>query len=93
MCQATTTTEGRPIRPYIDWCLEMLVKSFVPPPNYLSDFMKQTIGVDMKNKVLSRVHAALKQIADLVPYAPFLLAPLVVEKMPNVFSKQPVSGI
>ncbi|TKY48156.1 RNA polymerase I-specific transcription initiation factor RRN3 [Spatholobus suberectus] len=72
---------------YIDWCLEMLVKHFVPP-FYLLDSLKQENGIDRKNKVLSRVHAALKEIADLVPLAPLRLSPIVVQKMPSVFSKE-----
>lgn len=73
---------------YIDWCLEMLVKHFVPP-YYLLDSLKQENGIDRKTKVLSRVHAALKEIADLVPLAPLRLSPIVVQKMPSVFSKEP----
>ncbi|XP_027345826.1 RNA polymerase I-specific transcription initiation factor RRN3 [Abrus precatorius] len=72
---------------YIDWCLEMLVKHFVPP-YYLLDLLKQENGIDRKNKVLSRVHAALEEIADLVPLAPLRLSPIVVQKMPSVFSKE-----
>ncbi|RDX66034.1 RNA polymerase I-specific transcription initiation factor RRN3, partial [Mucuna pruriens] len=73
---------------YVDWCLEMLVKHFVPPL-YLIDSLKQEKGIDRKSKVLSRVHAALKEIADLVPLAPLRLSPIVVQKMPSVFSKEP----
>ncbi|CAL0330808.1 unnamed protein product [Lupinus luteus] len=71
---------------YIDWCLEMLVKNFVPP---YFDILKHENGIDKKNKVLSRVHAALKDIADLVPLAPLRLSPIVVQRMPSVFSKEP----
>lgn len=73
---------------YIDWCLEMLVKHFVPP-YYLMEFLKKENGVDRKNKVLSRVHAAFKDISDLVPLAPLRLSPIVVQRMPSVFSKEP----
>jgi len=76
---------------YIDWCLEMLVKHFVPP-FYLIDSLNNENGIDRKNKVLSRVHAALKEIADLVPLAPLRLCPIVVQNMPNVFSKERVSS-
>ncbi|KAK7386568.1 hypothetical protein VNO78_26901 [Psophocarpus tetragonolobus] len=72
---------------YIDWCLEMLVKHFVPP-FYLADSLKQENGIDKKNKVLSRVHSALKEIADLVPLAPLRLSPIVVQKMPSLFSNE-----
>ncbi|KAE9607849.1 putative RNA polymerase I specific transcription initiation factor RRN3 [Lupinus albus] len=71
---------------YIDWCLEMLVKNFVPP---YFDILKHENGIDKKNNVLSRVHAALKDIADLVPLAPLRLSPIVVQRMPSVFSKEP----
>ncbi|OIV93820.1 hypothetical protein TanjilG_03783 [Lupinus angustifolius] len=71
---------------YIDWCLEMLVKNFVPP---YFDITKHENGIDKKNKVLPRVHAALKDIADLVPLAPLRLSPIVVQRMPSVFSKEP----
>ncbi|CAI8600411.1 unnamed protein product [Vicia faba] len=37
----------------------------------------------IKNKVLSRVHDALKQIADLVPLAPLQLSPIVVQNIPK----------
>ncbi|XP_027920170.1 RNA polymerase I-specific transcription initiation factor RRN3-like isoform X2 [Vigna unguiculata] len=73
---------------YIDWCLEMLVKHFVPP-FYIFDSLKQENGIDRKDKVLSRVHAALKDIADLVPLAPLRLSPIVVQNMPSVFSNEP----
>ncbi|XP_052731608.1 uncharacterized protein LOC108331464 isoform X2 [Vigna angularis] len=70
---------------YIDWCLEMLVKHFVPP-RYIYDSLDNENGINRKNKVLSRVHAALKEIADLVPLAPLRLCPIVVQNMPSVFS-------
>ncbi|XP_052724174.1 uncharacterized protein LOC108347665 isoform X4 [Vigna angularis] len=70
---------------YIDWCLEMLVKHFVPPFN-IYDSLDNENGINRKNKVLSRVHAALKEIADLVPLAPLRLCPIVVQNMPSVFS-------
>lgn len=76
---------------FIDWCLEMLVKNFVPP-YYLMDGLKQENGVERKNKVLFRVHAAFEAIADLVPLAPLRLSPIVVQRMPSAFSKEPVSS-
>lgn len=77
---------------YVDFCLELLVKHFVPP-KYAFEFLKNENGVGMKNKVLSRVHAALKHIADLVPLAPLRLSPIVVHSMPKRFAKEPVSSI
>ncbi|WVZ21139.1 hypothetical protein V8G54_008461, partial [Vigna mungo] len=76
---------------YIDWCLEMLVKHFVPP-FYVYDSLDNENGINRKNKVLSRVHAALKEIADLVPLAPLRLCPIVVQNMPSVFSYDRVSS-
>lgn len=73
---------------YVDFCLELLVKHFVPP-KYAFEFLKNENGVGMKNKVLSRVHAALKHIADLVPLAPLRLSPIVVHSMPKRFAKEP----
>ncbi|XP_014516726.1 RNA polymerase I-specific transcription initiation factor RRN3-like [Vigna radiata var. radiata] len=70
---------------YIDWCLEMLVKHFVPP-FYMHGSLDNENGNNWKNKVLSRVHAALEEIADLVPLAPLRLCPIVVQNMPSVFS-------
>ncbi|XP_027907868.1 RNA polymerase I-specific transcription initiation factor RRN3-like [Vigna unguiculata] len=72
---------------YIDWCLEMLVKHFVPP-FYIFDSLQTENGINKKNKVLSRVHAALKEIADLVPLAPLRLCPIVIQTMPSVFSNE-----
>jgi hypothetical protein len=78
----------------IDWCLEILVKHFLPPRHILA-YLQNVNGVDKKNKVLSRVHGALKQIADLVPLAPLRLSPLVVENLPNHYNRkitEPVSS-
>jgi RNA polymerase I-specific transcription initiation factor RRN3 len=71
----------------IDWCLEILVKHFLPPRHILA-YLQNVNGVDKKNKVLSRVHGALKQIADLVPLAPLRLSPLVVENLPNHYNRK-----
>ncbi|CAJ1949485.1 unnamed protein product [Sphenostylis stenocarpa] len=72
---------------YVDWCLEMLVKHFVPP-FYLVNSLKHESRIDRKNEVLSRVHAALKEIAELVPLAPLRLSPIVIQKMPSAFSDE-----
>ncbi|CAJ2634493.1 unnamed protein product [Trifolium pratense] len=66
----------------LDWCLEFLVKHF-SPPRYIFDHLNNMDGGDRKNKVLSRVHGALKQIADLVPLAPLRLSPIVVQNIRN----------
>ncbi|CAL5214648.1 unnamed protein product [Lathyrus oleraceus] len=67
---------------YIDWCLERLVRHFTAPKHVI-DFLKNENGADRKNKVLSRVHDALKQIADLVPLAPMRLSSIVVQNIPK----------
>ncbi|KAI4314673.1 hypothetical protein L6164_027561 [Bauhinia variegata] len=72
----------------VDDCLEMLVKNFVPP-YYFLELLKQPRGLARKDQVLSRVHAALKNIADLVPLAPMLLSPKVIQRMPQPWCKEP----
>ncbi|KAI4327870.1 hypothetical protein L6164_020282 [Bauhinia variegata] len=72
---------------YVDECLEMLVMNFVPP-YYFLELLKQPRGLARKDQVLSRVHAALKNIADLVPLAPMLLSPKVIQRMPQPWSKE-----
>jgi len=67
------------------------VKHFVPP-FYIFDSLQTENGINKKNKVLSRVHAALKEIADLVPLAPLRLCPIVIQTMPSVFSNERVSS-
>ncbi|XP_015967676.1 uncharacterized protein LOC107491346 [Arachis duranensis] len=73
---------------YIDWSLELLVNNFTPP-YHLMDSLKQESGIEKKNKVLSRVHAAFEAIAVLVPLAPLRLSPMVVQRMPLIYSKGP----
>ncbi|KAF7829078.1 RNA polymerase I-specific transcription initiation factor RRN3 [Senna tora] len=72
---------------YVDFCLEMLVRQFVPPLSS-QEMLKQPRGISLKYEVLSRVHAALKNIADVVPIAPKRLSPIVVQRMPNIFCKE-----
>ncbi|KAJ7953988.1 RNA polymerase I-specific transcription initiation factor RRN3 [Quillaja saponaria] len=73
---------------FVDLCLDMLVRNFMPP-HYFLEMLKQPHGLARKDQVLSRVHTALKDIADLVPLAPMRLSPIVMQRMPNVFSKEP----
>ena len=70
---------------YVDWGFEMLVKHFTAPKQ-LYDFFKNANGVDRKSKVLSRVHDAFKQIADLMPLAPLALSRIVVQSMPKRYN-------
>lgn len=76
---------------YIDWCLERLVRDFTAPKHVI-DFLKNETGVDRKNKVLFRIHAALKQISDLVPLAPLRLTPIVVQNIPKRLNLEHVSS-
>ena len=76
---------------YVESCLEMLVSSFTPPFSFI-DMLKQPRGIAKKDQVLSRVHLALKHIADLVPLAPSKLCPIISRKMP-IYEKEPVSSI
>lgn len=55
-------------------------------PKHVIDFLKNENGADRKNKVLSRVHDALKQIADLVPLAPMRLSSIVVQNIPKRYN-------
>lgn len=69
----------------------MLVSNFTPPYSFV-DVLKQPRGIARKDQVLSRVHLALKHIADLVPLAPSILSPIVSQRMP-IYAKEPVSKI
>uniref|UniRef100_A0A2P2LI22 Uncharacterized protein MANES_11G091200 n=3 Tax=Rhizophora mucronata TaxID=61149 RepID=A0A2P2LI22_RHIMU len=71
---------------YVDSCLDMLISNFMPPV-YLIDTLKQPRGQAKKEQVLSRVHAALKDITDLVPMATSRLSSIVVQRMPMTFKK------
>ncbi|XP_057970224.1 uncharacterized protein LOC131159371 [Malania oleifera] len=74
---------------YVDSCLEMLVSNFRPPKSFL-DLLQQPRGIARKDQVLCRVHSALKDIADLVPLAPLRLLPIIIQRVPNVFDKEPM---
>lgn len=71
---------------YVDPSLEMLVGNFMPPMYYV-DVLKQPRGQARKDQVLSRVHIALKDIAELVPMAASRLSSVVVHRMPTTFKK------
>ncbi|PPD68929.1 hypothetical protein GOBAR_DD34193 [Gossypium barbadense] len=71
---------------YLDLCLGMLVSNFTPPPYFL-DKLKMPHGLERKGKVLSRVHAAFKKIADYVPLAPLRLLTIVLQGMPTIYHK------
>ncbi|KAL8128093.1 hypothetical protein AgCh_014884 [Apium graveolens] len=65
---------------YLHLCLDMLVRNFVPPLSFLRLLQ------------YPRVHAALKEIADLVPLAPLRFEKVIKERMPHRSSKQPWIG-
>lgn len=67
---------------YVDSCLDMLIRNFVPPYSYLA-LLKQPRGLSRKDQVLSRVHSALESISHLVPLAPMRLLSLVIQRMPR----------
>ncbi|KAL8128084.1 hypothetical protein AgCh_014875 [Apium graveolens] len=62
---------------YLHLCLDMLVRNFVRPLSFLRLLQ------------YPRVHAALKEIADLVPLAPLRFEKVIKERMPHRSSKQP----
>lgn len=66
---------------YVDACLDMLVGNFTPPDSFIR-FLKHPRGIAKKHQVLSRVHSALQDIADLVPLSPMRLSPLVIHRKP-----------
>ncbi|KAK9285008.1 hypothetical protein L1049_024190 [Liquidambar formosana] len=74
---------------YVDSCLDMLVSNFMPP-HYFLDVLKQPCGLARKDQVLYRVHSALKDITDLVPLAPVRLMPIIIKRMMNMFSEEPL---
>ncbi|XP_010540653.1 PREDICTED: RNA polymerase I-specific transcription initiation factor RRN3 [Tarenaya hassleriana] len=71
---------------YIDPCLNMLVNNF-RPPQYLLNKLSNTRVLNQKQEVLSRVHAALEAIYDLVPLVPSRLIPILAQRMPTVHNK------
>ncbi|KAM7523936.1 hypothetical protein LguiA_013838 [Lonicera macranthoides] len=74
---------------YIDLCLDMLVSNFMPPYSFL-ELLKEPRGLARKDQVLHRVHLALKDITDLVPLAPLRLEQIIKERMPNIYTKEPL---
>lgn len=68
----------------------MLISNFMSPHSFI-ELLKQPCGVARKSQVLYRIHSALKDITDLLPLAPLRLLPIVLQRMPNVYYKEPVS--
>lgn len=74
---------------FIDLCLAMLVRNFMPPYNFL-DSLTEPHGLSRKAHVLSRVHSALESISRLVPLAPTRLPALVLQEMPRIQEKDKI---
>ncbi|XP_052196328.1 uncharacterized protein LOC127803829 [Diospyros lotus] len=74
---------------YVDSCLDMLICNFIPPHSF-KELLKHPRGLARKDQVLYRVHSALKDITDLVPLAPLRLLPIVIQRMPNIYSNEPL---
>ncbi|KAL0710708.1 hypothetical protein Bca4012_017686 [Brassica carinata] len=68
---------------YLDTCLNMLIRHFVPPP-WVIDRLSQNRVMEQKREVLSRVHQALLKISLLVPLAPSRLFPMLSQQMPKM---------
>lgn len=77
---------------YIDPCLDMLIRNFIPPYSYLA-LLKQPRGLSRKHQGLSRVHSALESISHLVPLAPMRLLSLVIQRMPRQNDNEAVSSV
>ncbi|KAK3034197.1 hypothetical protein RJ639_034337 [Escallonia herrerae] len=73
---------------YVDSCLDMLVRNFMPPGYFLTDAKQRTLA-RKKGQVLDRVHSALKDIAELVPLAPLRLEQIIKDRVP-IFNKEPL---
>ncbi|KAJ4907081.1 RNA polymerase I specific transcription initiation factor RRN3 protein [Raphanus sativus] len=71
---------------YLDSCLHMLVRHFVPPPWVINRLSQSRVSTQ-KGEVLSRVHEALLKISLLVPLAPSRLFPMLSQQMPKMNKK------
>lgn len=74
---------------YVDLCLEMLVSNFMPPDSFVS-LLNQPRGILRKGQVIDRVHSTLINIAELVPLSPLRLERIIAERMPLIFTKEPL---
>ncbi|KAF3513272.1 hypothetical protein F2Q69_00001650 [Brassica cretica] len=74
---------------YLDNCLNMLIRHFVPPP-WVIDRLWQNRVIVQKQNVLSRVHEALLKISLLVPLAPSRLLPMLAQQLPKINKKDQV---
>lgn len=74
---------------YVDLCLEMLVSNFMPPESFIS-LLNQSRGILRKGQVIDRVHSTLTSIAKLVPLSALRLERIITERMPHIFTKEPL---
>ncbi|KAM5547044.1 RNA polymerase I-specific transcription initiation factor RRN3 [Rosa sericea] len=65
---------------YLDLCLAMLTRHFETPSNFLEK-LKLPYGLTKKDQVLTRVHSALKDIADVVPLSPARIVTIVSDRL------------
>ncbi|CAN0829868.1 RNA polymerase I-specific transcription initiation factor RRN3 [Linum grandiflorum] len=66
---------------FVDSCLDMLINNFTPP-NKILDKLTEPVGLDRKRRVLPKIHAALKDLSELVPVAASRISPILLEHMP-----------
>ncbi|KAJ0262094.1 Uncharacterized protein HA466_0050850 [Hirschfeldia incana] len=71
---------------YLDSCLHMLVRHFVPPPWVIARLSQSRVS-GQKQEVLTRVHKTLLKISLLVPLAPSRLFPMLSQQMPKMNKK------
>ncbi|KAI5683905.1 hypothetical protein M9H77_05133 [Catharanthus roseus] len=74
---------------FVDLCLDMLVSNFTPPFTFM-EALKKPFGLRRKDQVLDHVHSTLKNIADLVPLSPLRLEKIIKDRMPNIYTKEPL---
>lgn len=74
---------------YVDFCLNVLVSNFMPPPSFI-EVLKKPHGLRRKDQVLDHVHSTLKNIAELVPLSPLRLEKIISDRMPNIYTKEPL---
>ncbi|XP_010516632.1 PREDICTED: RNA polymerase I-specific transcription initiation factor RRN3 [Camelina sativa] len=71
---------------YLDSCLNMLIKNFLPPPWVIKNLSNPRI-LNKKTEVFARVHAAFLKISILVPLTPSRLVPMLSQNMPKIHRK------
>lgn len=67
------------------------MSNFMPPDSFIS-LLNQSRGILRKGQVIHHVHKTLIFIAELVPLSPLRLERIITERMPHIFTKEPVSA-